>query len=163
MKIVKEIISYALIVLIVILIRTFIITPAMVDGESMEPALNDNELVLISKLGIKAGKIKRYDIVVVDYEFRSEFLLKRVIGLPGENIMYLNNVLYVNGQEIDLPFEFEETANFEATVPEGCYFVLGDNRDVSYDSRMFGSVKLADIKGKAKFVLFPFNKLRKVK
>lgn len=163
MKIFKEILSYVIIIIVVILIRTFLVTPAIVDGESMEPTLYNNELVLINKISLKTKGINRWDIVVVDYENRDELLLKRVIALPGEDIMYRENTLYINGEVMETPIDFEYTREFEASVPEGSYFVMGDNRDVSFDSRMIGAIKKKDIKGKAKFILFPFNAIRKIK
>lgn len=163
MKIFKEILSYILIIIVVVLIRTYLITPAIVDGDSMEKTLYDGELVLVNKIDIKLHGINRWDVVVLDYEYKDELLLKRVVGMPGEHIMYKNNTLYIDDKEMKTPIEFEYTREFEATVPNDSYFVLGDNRDVSYDSRMFGAVKKKDIIGKAQFVLFPLNKIKKIK
>lgn len=158
---VKEIIPYIIIIIVVVLIRTFIITPAIVDGASMESTLYDNEIVLLNKISLRTGDIKRFDIVVIKYG--DEYLIKRVIGLPNEEIEYRNNSLYIDSKLVDLPVEFEKTENFKTSTISGEYFVLGDNRDDSVDSRIIGSIDIIDIKGKVNFVLFPFKKFGKIK
>ena len=159
-KKIKEIIPYIVIIICVVLIRTFIITPARVDGESMENTLYNGEIVLLNKIDLKLNGLKRFDIVVFNYN--KDLLIKRVIGLPGETVEYLDNELYIDYKKVDVPFEFEETNNFKYEVPNNEYFVLGDNRDNSKDSRYFGSIKIEKIKGKVSFILFPFKRIGKV-
>lgn len=162
MKIVKKIWPYVVIVLFVVLIRTFIITPATVDGDSMVPTLNDNEVILVNKIYMKLDKLNRYDIVVVKHN--GEYLVKRVVGLPGEHIMYQDNKLIVGNKIITSDLEFEATNDFEIPyIPDNSYFVMGDNRDVSQDSRSFGAVDVKDIVGKVNVVLFPFSRIGLVK
>ena len=160
-KKIKEIMWYIIIIIVVVLIRSFIITPARVDGESMESTLYNGEIVLFNKIGLKVNGLKRFDIVVFKQE--KDLLIKRVIGLPGETVEYINNELYVNYKKVDVPFEFEYTKDFKYQIPTDEYFILGDNRDNSKDSRYFGGIKFKNIKGKVNFILFPFNRIGKVK
>ena len=154
-KFLIELRPYVIIVVIVVLIRSFIITPGLVRGASMEETLFDKDLVLVNKIGIRNG-INRFDIVVINYN--GETLIKRVIGLSNETVSYKNNTLYINDVEITTPINFEETNDFELKASEDEFIVLGDNRDVSKDSRIIGSIKKKDIKGKVNFVLFPFKR-----
>lgn len=158
-KFVKELVPYIIIVVIVILIRTFIITPGIVNGESMENTLFNNDLVLVNKIALKWG-IDRYNIVVVDYN--KDTLIKRVIGLPGETVEYKDNILYINGKETETPINFEYTKDFTLTAKENEYIVLGDNRNVSKDSRAIGPIKKENIKGKVNVALYPFKRFGKV-
>lgn len=160
MKILRELVPYIIIVLVVVLIRTFFISPALVSGSSMEDTLYDGELVIVNKIALKSG-IDRFDIVIVN--IGDELLIKRVIALPNEKIEYKNNVLYINGEKIEIPFEFEDTEDFVHTTADDEYFVMGDNRDVSQDSRVLGAFNIKSIKGKVNLVLFPFNKIGFVK
>ena len=160
-KKIKELIPYIVIIICVVLIRTYLVTPARVDGESMENTLYDGEIVLLNKIGLRLNGLNRFDVVVFKYE--EDLLIKRVIGLPGYIVEYLDNELYINYKKVDVPFEFEYTEDFKYEVPDGEYFVLGDNRDNSKDSRYFGSIKLNKIKGKVSYILFPFKRIKKIK
>lgn len=116
---------------------------AKVDGESMQPTLNNNDIV-IYKRNIK--NIKRFDIVI--FKFNNSLFIKRVIGLPGEKIEYRKNNLYVNGEEVSENFKKSVTSDLIVDlIPSNEIFVLVDNRIFSSDSRDFGSVKLSDVKG----------------
>ena len=167
-KIIKELIPYVIIIVTVILIRTFIVTPVQVDGTSMYPTLNDNEVLLLKKYD---KKYERFDIVVLNYN--NSKLIKRVIGLPGEHIKYEDSKLYVNGILVEEDFETNtKTDDFniesilnegENTIPENYYFVVGDNRGNSTDSRIIGLVHKDDIEGIIGIALFPFNKFGNVK
>lgn len=161
MKISKEIISYVIIIVLVIMIRTFLFTPAIVNGDSMDDTLADGDVVIVNKIGLTTNGINRYDIVVVD--FNEELLIKRVIGLPDENIEYKNNELYINGIKEESDFDFEETEDFIYDTKDNEYFVLGDNRDISKDSRYFGVIEKNQIKGKVNLVLFPFKDFGTIK
>lgn len=162
MKWIKEIFSYIIIILVVVMIRAFIVTPVRVNGTSMYPNLTEGQVLLLEKID---KTYKRFDIVVVDHEEngKKEKIIKRVIGLPGEHITYKDNTLYVNNKKIDEDFINVGTSDFDIstlgsyTVPENSYFVLGDNRPISKDSRIIGFVKNEKIDGKAVFSLFPFN------
>lgn len=160
MKKLKELMPYIIIVVVVLLVRSFIVTPGLVNGSSMEPTLHNNELVLINKIGLNKG-IDRYDIVVVKYE--NSTIIKRVIGLPYETVEYINDTLYIDGEIVNTKVDFEYTKDFKLTAGKNEYIVLGDNRNISKDSRIIGSVKESDIIGKVDLVLFPFSKFGKVK
>ena len=157
-KIIKENYSYILIITVIILIRTYIVTPIRVNGTSMYPALKQNEIMILNKIGLKSG-IDRFDIVVVKTD--NNRIIKRVIGLPGESVMYEEGKLYINGKCVEDSYSLSSTKDFDNIVlKEDEYFVLGDNREVSKDSRMIGPVKKEQILGKTRLVIFPFTKIR---
>lgn len=156
----KALVPYIIIVVVVVLIRTFIVTPGIVNGSSMETTLHDGDFVLVNKIGLLSG-IERFDIVVVKYNEGS--IIKRVIGLPGETVKYADNILYINGEEVDTPIEFQNTDDFTIKAKEGEYIVLGDNRNNSTDSRLFGPVEKSSIKGKVDLIFYPFSDAGKIK
>jgi signal peptidase I len=162
-KIWNEIKDYIFIILAVVLIRTFIITPAIVDGASMDNTLENGQLVLINKFIYRFDDINRFDIVVINNDEDSDKIIKRVIGLPNEIIEYRDNVLYINGKKIETEIDFIETDDFIAKTGENEYFVLGDNRPISKDSRYFGNFKKDDIIGRVTIRLYPFSKFGLVK
>ena len=146
MKILKSLLPYIIILIVVVLIRTFIITPAVVNGDSMKDTLLDNEVVLVNKLYVKTNDIKRFDIVVINEG--GEHIVKRIIGLPGEKVEYKNNVLYIDDKEIKSELSFDNTEDFVyEQVEDNKYFVLGDNREVSKDSRIIGTIDKDVMKG----------------
>lgn len=157
----KELIIYGSIILAIILIRTFIITPVRVNGTSMNETLEDGEIMILNKIDYTFNEINRYDIVVVKTE--DSKIIKRVIGLPGETLKYENNTLYINDKETEEPYLTEETEDFNITelgydkIPQDCYFVMGDNRNNSSDSRIIGCVKKENIEGSASLVIYPFK------
>ena len=159
---IKEISVYVIIILIIILLKMYVISPIRVNGTSMDPTLENGDIMILNKIGYRITKIKRFDIVVIKY--KDELLIKRVIGLPGEKIKYVNNTLYVNGKKLDEEFDKTYTYNFSlkeigsTTVPDDSYFVLGDNREVSKDSRSIGFIDREDIVGKSSLTLFPVNR-----
>ena len=164
----KEILPYIVVIIVVILIRQFIVTPIQVVGTSMKPNLIDGELMLLNKITYKFNDIKRFDIVVVDY--KDEALVKRVIGLPGEKVKYNDGKLYINDKLVKENFKTNgETEDYNitqtgyTTIPEDMYFIVGDNRINSADSRIIGLIDKDIILGKANFVLFPFSKVGTVK
>ncbi len=156
MKIIKEIIPYIVIVLVVVLIRTFIITPVRVDGDSMKNTLKNGDILLLYKL----GSINRLDIIVLDEEKDNEKIIKRVIGLPEETVAIKKGKIYVNDKVIDDEYAYGETSDYDkVTLEDDEYFILGDNRLISKDSRYFGPIKENEIKGKIVFRVFPFTKI----
>ena len=163
-EIIKELYPYIIIILVVVLVRSFIITPVIVSGNSMKPNLNDGELLLLRKIGYNEKTIKRFNIVVIKKD--KEEIIKRVIGLPGEHISYKNNKLYVNDKLVTEDYTHLDTKDFNleeictcSTIPEGKYLVLGDNRPISKDSRSIGLIDEKDIIGKAVFRLWPISKI----
>lgn len=164
-EIIKKIYPYILIVVIVVLFRTFIATPVRVDGDSMYDTLHNGDILILNKLD---KSIERFDIVVI--KINNARLIKRVIGLPGENIEYKDNQLYINGEKIDdidtsltRDFTLNELYN-TYTIPEDSYFVMGDNRGDSYDSsRGLGFINKKNIMGTTKIRIFPLNKIGSIK
>lgn len=162
-KMIKELLPYILILVGVILLRTFIITPVIVSGDSMKPNLHDKEILLEKKIGYNSSSIKRFDIVII--KDGKEEIIKRIIGLPGEHISYKNNKLYVNDKVVEETFDFRDTNDFNleeictcSSIPKGKYLVLGDNRPISKDSRVIGLIDEDDILGKAIYRIFPISK-----
>lgn len=156
---IKELIPYIIIIVVVILIRTFILTPVQVVGTSMVPTLSDKQILLLKKYD---KDYKRFDIVVFKYD--DSTLIKRIIGLPGEYVEYRKNNLYINGKKIEEDFIKTTTNDFKLSelnykkIPKGYYFVMGDNRNNSIDSRYIGLVSEKQIKGISTFSLFPIKK-----
>ena len=155
--------DYVYIVLIVVLIRTFLVTPAAVSGSSMESTLNNHDLVIINKLVYRIKPIERFDIVVVNNKEDNDRIIKRVIGLPNETIEYKDNKLYINGELIETKLSFKDTNDFKVETKDDEYFVLGDNRPVSKDSRILGSFSKKDIVGRVGIRFYPFDKVGYVK
>ena len=155
---IKEISGYVLIILLILCVRTFVITPIKVNGQSMNDTLHDGDYMVLKKYD---KEIERFDIVVV--KRGKDRLIKRVIGLPKEDIEYRENELYVDGEQVDDDFGKGETYDFADYCAKDEYFVLGDNREDSTDSRIIGCVPREDILGKTDFVLFPFSKWGNVK
>lgn len=159
---IKESSVYIIIVVVIVLLKIYVISPIRVNGTSMNPTLENGDIMILNKIGYRITKIKRFDIVVIKY--KDELLIKRVIGLPGEKIKYENNTLYVNDKALDEEFDKTYTYNFSlkeigsTTVPDNSYFVLGDNREVSKDSRSIGFIDREDIVGKSSLTLFPLNR-----
>lgn len=162
-KFIKELIPYVIIVIVVVLIRTFLVTPVIVSGDSMDPTLKDKELLLLNKINYRVNDIKRFDIVVIKLENKE--IIKRVIGLPGEEVLYRSNTLYIDGHEIKNNYNFD-TEDFSlkticncTKIPEDKYLVLGDNRMVSADSRIMGLIDKDAIEGSVEISLWPIKKV----
>ena len=151
-KIIIDLIPYVIILLVVVLVRTFIVTPIIVSGPSMQPTLDGGELMILNKM----SDLERFDIVVVDAG--NEEIIKRIIAMPGETISCEDGIIYVNGRRQDEEYSQGITFDFDKVVLEDDeYFVMGDNRENSADSRHMGAFKKEQIKGTAKIILFPFN------
>ena len=154
LKTIKEIIPYIAIIVVVIIIRSFIVTPVIVSGTSMNNTLQDGEILLLNKFD---RKYKRYDIVVFDYN--DSKLVKRIIGLPGETVEYKDGILYINGEETEDQFS-SITRDYKLdieVIPEGYYFVMGDNRNNSSDSRIIGLINEKLIEGTTTISLWPIK------
>ena len=160
---IKELLSYIIIIVFIILIRTFIITPVRVNGISMNPTLKDKEIMILKKFYYYFNDINRFDIVVV--KTNDDKIIKRVIGLPGEHLKVESNKLYIDGVETDQTFTFEKTQDFDirdlgyTKLPSDCYFVMGDNRSNSKDSRIIGCVSKKQITGKTDLVILPIKNI----
>lgn len=154
---------YLVIIIVVILIRTFIATPVRVNGASMDPTLINGETMILNKLVLRVRGIERWDIVVARADGSN--LIKRVVGLPGERIKYVEGILFINGEAKEDPFSLTVTYDFdEIIIGPNEYFLMGDNRSISQDSRnpIIGNVDRRDIRGKTNTVIFPFDRFGRV-
>lgn len=161
MKVLKTILEYALIIIIVLLIRNFVFARVRVDGNSMNNTLHNDDIMILNIIKYKLNDPKRFEIVV--FKYKDEPLIKRVIGLPGDTVAYINGRLILNGKKISESYidknNNDTSDDFsEITVPKGKYFVMGDNRDNSLDSRFIGLIDRSDILGNANFIIYPFNR-----
>ena len=162
--------SFAVSFAILALLFVFVGKPFTVSGQSMYPTLHNSDRMFMSKL----GDIHRFDVVILKAPDENVEYIKRVIGMPGDTIEMKSGVLYINGKKVDQPFintealakqtvfmdDFTlESLTGESKVPEGKYFVLGDNRGVSKDSRMIGFIDRSAIEGKAVFTIWPFGRI----
>ena len=167
----KELVPYIIIIVVVIFVRSFVVTPVIVRGDSMDDTLEDGEVLLLSKISYYVHDIDRFDIVVIK-DNDSDLIIKRVIGLPGDNVKYKDNKLYINDKVVSDDYGVGVTENFNlqdicmindddcvSKIPDDLYLVLGDNREVSADSRVKGLFSKDVILGKAVFRLWPVNKL----
>ena len=158
---IKELVQTFLVsFLIVFVLLKFVMIPCVVEGSSMEPILKNKDFGY-SFILTKNIAINRFDIVVVSVgENDSEKLLvKRVIGLPGESVSYVDNKLYINGEYVEETFLNDNvfTSDFNMTLGKDEYCCLGDNRSVSRDSRFYGAFEDTDIVSSHLFILYPFD------
>lgn len=156
-----------IVIIIILFLMLYVVSVTQVVGSSMSPTLKDEEVLILNKFQYRFFDIKRGDIVSLDYE-DTKYLIKRIIGLPGETVKIANNQLYIN----DKIYEEEYLANdlnyddFSLTdlgyskIPEDMYLVLGDNRENSLDSREIGLIKKEDINGKISLRIWPLNKIK---
>jgi len=145
-----------------VVVIVFLYQPVKVEGTSMAPLISDQERIFINKLVYRFEPISRGDVVVFWYpNDRTKSFIKRVVGLPGETVEIRQGHVYVNGQSLDEPYilpAYLDSYNYPAfRVPAHQYFVMGDHRDSSNDSRMFGPVPSEYIYGKAVFAYWPMD------
>lgn len=166
---IKEGIKSIAIALVIAAAVTTLVKPTVVQGKSMQPTLYENNYLLVSRQAYQFGDEKRGDIVVVhsdleDKNGRKKLIIKRIIGLPGDTISIRDGNVFLNGKKFseDYILEEETQGNIkECTVPEGKFFVMGDNRRVSIDSRSpeVGCIDEDSIAGKAFLRLYPFDSI----
>mgnify|MGYP001178178831 FL=1 len=174
----KEIISWILTlgsaVIIALLIRTFLFEPIYVDGQSMCDTLQDREVMLVTKPEYIFGQPQRGDVVICKYPGRTENFVKRLMAVPGDTIEVRSNVVYINGEALDEPYltpsRNDDSFSMEPmTLTEDQYFVMGDNRDNSHDSRNYygygkpATLTRSQIIGHVRCVIFPFGNIRGIK
>jgi signal peptidase I len=145
-----------------LVIIVFLYQPVKVEGTSMAPLLSDQERIFINKFVYRFEPIQRGDVVVFWYPLdRSKSFIKRVIALPGETVEIRQGILSVNGQVIPEPYvppQYEDVSDFgPVRVPKDSYFVMGDHRISSNDSRVFGPVASRFIYGRAVFAYWPVD------
>ena len=151
-------------ILVTLFIILFVYQPVKVEGGSMEPGLEDQERIFINKLVYHFESIERGDIVVFHYpRDTSKSFIKRVIGLPGDRIRIDFGHVYVNGIQLlepYVPFDYQDAQSYpETVIPDNAYFVLGDHRSMSNDSRKIGPIMRSFIYGKAVFGYWPVEKM----
>lgn len=150
----------------VIILKAFIFIPVEVTGKSMSPTLKENDFIVMENF----SDIHRFDIIVFTAPDGNTYI-KRVIGLPGDRVVYSKDQLYINGKKVSEPFlkdvkkkknEYVFTTDLDTKdliaaekIPKNQYFVLGDNRRLSKDSRSFGTISTTSILGKARVVYYP--------
>lgn len=149
----------------------FLIRSTKVSGASMQPTLEDGDSILIDRFSYLVGKPKRFDLIVFSYRYKENtYYIKRVIGLPGETVQIRENgVIYVNGNALVEHYGNGELTDAglaanEITLGEDEYFVLGDNRDSSVDSRdpSVGNIKKRNIVGRGWFCFSPAERFGKL-
>ena len=158
---VRELIIAGMVCLLVV---TFIAQPFKVDGSSMLPNLKSNERIMANKFVARFGELKRGDVVVFWYPFDpSRTYVKRVIGLPGEMIEIRDGYVYIDGRRLSEPYlqpSYRDNRDFKpVNVKPAHYYLMGDNREISNDSRYFGQVPQRYILGKVMFIYWPISEM----
>ncbi|WP_245922622.1 signal peptidase I [Alkalicoccus saliphilus] len=160
---------------VALIVREFVFANYIVYGQSMMPTIKDGERIIVNKIDYEWREPERFDLIIFHADEESDYI-KRIIGLPGDDIYYENDALYVNGEEVEEDF-LEETRNEngpeiftddftlqdltdELVVPEDHFFVMGDNRKNSIDSRQIGFVPEEEIVGKANMAFWPPQSIR---
>lgn len=156
--------SVAVAILLAVVIRLFILAPFYIPSGSMEPTLRIGDRIIVSKISYLFKEPQRGDVVVFRYPLDpSRDFVKRLVGLPGETVSLRNGRLYINGQLVPedyLPRDMKFADFGPVRVPTGYYFVLGDNRNNSDDSRVWGPLPRQNIIGKAVLVYWPPQRVR---
>lgn len=168
----KDTFKYIVLIVVILIIAIYVVGLQQVVGPSMSPNLKNNDILILDKLVYRFKDIERGDIVSLYYA-DTKYLIKRVIGLPGEYIEFIDNKLYIDGTlyEEDYLNDDVVTDNFSLNylgydkIPDDMYLVLGDNRSNSKDSRdeSVGLIKKSDIIGKVRLRIWPLNKIKIVK
>ncbi|HRX43639.1 signal peptidase I [Candidatus Dojkabacteria bacterium] len=162
-----ETILVALVLAIVLYL--FIMTPHEVVGNSMHPTYKNGEFLMANKITYRISEPKRGDVIIFKFSDTQDFI-KRVIGIPGDEVMIKDGKIYINGEMLDESNYLSSSVitnggeylheGQSITIEQGKYFVCGDNRTNSSDSRVFGPIEKEAIKGKAWIVYFPFSEFR---
>lgn len=154
----------AMALIIVVVVKHFLFQPFYVKGASMEPNYEDHEYLIIDELTYRFRDPARGEVVVFRYpNDPSQYFIKRVIGLPGDSIVVNSQGIILNGVVFDesvyLSADVSTVGNVDITLSPDQYFVMGDNRQSSLDSRIFGPIDRSDIVGRTWFRAWPFNRL----
>lgn len=168
----NDMMKYIITAFVVIFIVVYIVSVQQVVGPSMNPTLKEGDILILDKISYRMRDIRRNEVVALKYD-ASKYLVKRIIGLPGENIAYKDNYLYIDGKKYQETiydnmktedFTLEEIAGVDK-IPDDMYLVLGDNRGNSQDSRdsKIGLIKKSDIIGRTFIRIWPLNGIKLVK
>lgn len=158
--------TVAIIIIIAFFVRFYLVQPFVVEGSSMEPNFHNGEYLLVNKMAYRVHQPKRGDVIVFHPpQTPSLNYIKRIIAIPGDSVTIKDGQITVNGATIDeayIPAEKTlvrnaQAANLSRTMGSNEYFVLGDNRDHSSDSREWGNVPTANIIGQAWLIVFPLS------
>lgn len=173
-SILEIVITVVVCMLAYFLLFKYVLANETVSGPSMQPTFESGDRII----AVRHSKLQRGDIVIIDApDAPGELYIKRIIGMPGDTIYAKNDTVYVNGKALKEPYltQYKKkmpkgqlyTNNFTlkqvtgvSKVPKNCYFVMGDHRDVSKDSRYFGFVKQSQVVGEVKVRYFPFNDMK---
>lgn len=156
----------ALVIIVAFIIRSFIIQPFIIEGRSMEPSYHNNQFILIDKISYRLHKPNKGDVVVFQNPKNpSIYFIKRIIGLPGDDVKIEGGNVYINNQIISEPYlapgqktTVDSLENkYDVIVPGNEYFVMGDNRDESSDSREWNFLPKMNIVGKLWVVVYPIG------
>ena len=161
---IKEVLEVVAIALVtVFIIRHFLVQPFLVSGASMEPNFSDGNYLLIDEITYRFREPERGEVIVFRYPNNpATYFIKRIVGLPGETVELKDGKIFANGEFIEedyLPDSLQSRDNLSTKLKADEYFVLGDNRSHSFDSRNWGPVNRDKIIGVARLRVFPFNKL----
>lgn len=159
--------TVAIAVVVVVLVRVFVVQPFVVSGASMEPTFYNGNYLLVDELTYRFRDPERGEVIVFRYPGDlSSFYIKRIIGLPGDRVVLRDNTISVyehgKGRVLHESYLLGNPTNgsFDVTVPDGEYFVMGDNRNFSFDSRSWGSLPKGDIIGVVRLRLWPIGEVR---
>lgn len=159
LELIKKEKIFILLIITIIVLKIFVFNFILVKGDSMNPKFKNNDFMFLNKIIYNFQPIKRGDVIVLKYQ--NNDLIKRVIGLPKDKIKVENGKLYINNKEYKENYINSYTASIdfeEITLKDYEYFVIGDNRYNSYDSRNFGPITKRNIIGRVEFKIFPFDK-----
>lgn len=156
--------SFAAALALAVLIRMFVFTLITVDGTSMLDTLVNGDKLYVSVLSARIGGYDRGDIVICQYPGRTDYIVKRLIALPGDTVMIDFGQVYVNGEALDETYVVHTNRYSypETTLGEGEYFVLGDNRSVSHDSHSADVGPVTKLIGKVRAIFWPLNRISRV-
>ncbi|UXS06405.1 signal peptidase I [Staphylococcus epidermidis] len=178
-EILEWVVAIAVAIALIALITKFVGKSYSIKGDSMDPTLKDGERVVVNIIGYKLGGVEKGNVIVFHANKKDDYV-KRVIGTPGDSVEYKNDTLYVNGKKQSEPYlNYNEkrkqteyiTGSFKTknlpnanpqfnVIPKGKYLVLGDNREVSKDSRSFGLIDKDQIVGKVSLRYWPFSEFK---
>lgn len=161
-----DFVKLIIVIIIILFLMIYVVSVTQVVGNSMNSTLENGDVLILNKFKYRFTDIKRGDIISLEYA-DTKYLIKRVIGLPGDKVSIRDNTLYINGElyvenylDEGLVYDDFDLSNLGYdTIPEDMYLVLGDNREDSLDSREIGLISKDEVIGKVSFRIWPLNKL----